>query len=290
MSPEELKQVKTEYSSKRQASWGDPIQGSIAKQEAGAGFEAGYRFAMEQSRLELNLAKIGQGHYKAERDIHFKETETFVNESTKKIAELSSRIKELENHSEEHKKEHFLYRTRAHLFLVRKWSDTIAAAFSLDARINKALLNKERDDHDQTKFSEPEYTAYVNITWKYYSKRHGIPFNATPELDEAMHVATYHHVKNNKHHPEYWDDATTLDNAISRDNRDTVPVRPIDGTKMPLTYIAAMCADWCAMSEELGKNTPQDWANKNVNVRWLFNPEQVMLIYQILDTVWPEVK
>lgn len=186
------------------------------------------------------------------------------------------------------KREHFLYRTRAHLYLVRKWSDIIADSFKNDERINEYLLNKERDEHDQTKFREPEYSAYVEITWKYYCKRNGLPFDTSPELDEAMHVATYHHVKHNKHHPEYWDDATTIDNAISRDNRDGVAPRQIDATKMPLTYIAAKCADWCAMAEELGTNSPQDWAKKNVNVRWKFTDEQVQLIYDILNAVWRE--
>lgn len=194
----------------------------------------------------------------------------------------------MDNDLQARKHEHFLYRTRAHLYLVRKWSDKIAEAFSLDTRINKVLLNKERDEHDQTKFVEPEYSAYVDITWKYYCKRHGLPFESSPDLDEKMHLATCHHVKNNKHHPEYWDDLCTLDNAVSRTDRDGVGDRMVDGTKMPLTYIAAKCADWCAMAEELGKNTPQAWANKNINVRWKFTPEQVMLIYQILDTVWPE--
>ncbi len=193
----------------------------------------------------------------------------------------------IENVLTDRQKEHFLYRTRAHLYLVRKWSDKIAAAFVGDSRIDRVLLDLERDEHDQMKFVEPEYTAYVLITWKYYSKRHGIYFDSTPEMEEAMHIATYHHVKNHKHHPEYWDDATTLDNGINRGDRDSVPERVVDATKMPLTYIAAKCADWCAMAEELGKNTPQDWAAKNVNVRWKFTDEQVHLMHDILDTVWP---
>lgn len=182
--------------------------------------------------------------------------------------------------------EHFLYRTRAHLYLVRKWSDKIADAFADDDRLSVYLLNAERDRHDQTKFEEPEYSAYVNITWKYYCKRHGLPFESNPELDEAMHIATYHHIKNNRHHPEYWDDATTLDDSLDRGNRDGVPSRIVDGTKMPLTYIAAMCADWCAMAEELGKNTPQEWGKKNINIRWKFSDKQVEFIYEILDKVW----
>jgi hypothetical protein len=47
-----------------------------------------------------------------------------------------------------------------------------------------------------------------------------------------------------------------------------------------------MCADWCAMSEELGTNSPKNWADKNVNIRWKFSPRQVKLIYDIIDKIW----
>jgi len=39
------------------------------------------------------------------------------------------------------------------------------------------------------------------------------------------------------------------------------------------------------MSEEKG-NTPQTWADKNVNIRWKFNDKQKELIYKILNSIW----
>jgi len=72
---------------------------------------------------------------------------------------------------------------------------------------------------------------------------------------------------------------------FNRDNRDAVPDTMVNATAMPDVYIAEMCADWMAMSEELSSR-PQDWADMNVNVRWKFTDEQVELIYNILNKIW----
>lgn len=181
-------------------------------------------------------------------------------------------------------KEYFLMRTRAHLFLVHKWSNKIAALNH--PLIDNDLLNKERDEHDQYKFLEPEYSPYLFITWNYYCKRKNIPFELTQEIKDKMHEATFHHIKNHKHHPEYWDKNVTIA-GLNKDDRD----RPaegqlVDGTEMPDTYLAAMVADWCAMSEELGTNSPADWANQNINIRWKFTGHQTALIYKLIDMVW----
>jgi hypothetical protein len=181
-------------------------------------------------------------------------------------------------------KEYFLLRTRAHLFLVHKYHNKISKI--KHPSINNELLDKERDDHDQFKFKEPEYSPYLFITWNYYCKRKNIPFELSQEIKDKMHEATFHHIKNHKHHPEYWDDAVNI-NGLNKDDRD----RPsegklVDGTYMPYTYIAAMVADWCAMSEELGTNSPKDWALANINVRWKFTESQVKFIYFLIDEVW----
>ena len=100
-----------------------------------------------------------------------------------------------------------------------------------------------------------------------------------------MHEATFHHIKNHRHHPEFWDKEVTID-SLNKDDRD----RPsegkiVDGTHMPLTYVAAMVADWFAMSEELGGH-PRDWAKANIGVRWNFSQAQESFIYYLIDRVW----
>jgi len=172
-------------------------------------------------------------------------------------------------------KEHFKYRTGYHLWCVRKWSDRIAALN--DERIDRVLLDLERDDHDEGKWTAPEYEPYLYISWNYKCKREGVPFDLPQDIHIQMREATFHHVKRHKHHPECWDESATID-VLNPSDRDK-PAKPVDASKMPLTYVAAMVADWMAMSEELGGH-PKDWADKNANVRWHFTFQQTQLIYE----------
>lgn len=179
--------------------------------------------------------------------------------------------------------DHFKYRTGYHLWCVRKWSDRIAA-FN-DPRVDRQLLDEERDKHDEMKWLFPEYEPYVLTSWHYKCKRDGVEFKLPAEIKEKMHEATFHHIKNHRHHPEFWDKEVTID-SLNKDDRD----RPsegkiVDGTHMPLTYVAAMVADWFAMSEELGGH-PRDWAKANIGVRWNFSQAQESFIYYLIDRVW----
>lgn len=182
------------------------------------------------------------------------------------------------------KHEYFKYRTGYHLWLVNKWSNKILSLS--DSRIDRELFEQERDEHDKEKWLEPEYTPYVEITWNYRCKRLNIPNDLPDDIKQKMHEATFHHIKRHKHHPEFWSDDVTIE-SLNKDDRDRPNMGAIvDGTKMPLTYVAAMVADWCAMSDELGGH-PKDWADKNVNIRWEFTAPQIELIYYLIDRVWP---
>ncbi len=179
--------------------------------------------------------------------------------------------------------DYFKYRTGYHLWCVHKWTNRIAEL--RDPRINIIQLIEERDSHDEFKWIEPEYTPYVLITWNYKCKRDEVDFNLPDDIKEKMHEATFHHIKNHRHHPEYWDDNVTIA-GLNKDDRD----RPskgqmVDGTKMPMTYVAAMVADWFAMSEELGGH-PARWAADNINIRWTFTNAQIGLINDLIQDVW----
>jgi hypothetical protein len=178
---------------------------------------------------------------------------------------------------------HFKYRTGYHLWCVHKWTNKIAGLN--DPRINFYELLKERDVHDQMKWLEPEYTPYLLISWSYKCKREGVEFNLPDDIKQKLHEATFHHIKNHKHHPEFWDDNATIQ-SLNKDDRDRPSAgKIVDGTKMPLTYVATMVADWFAMSEELGGH-PAKWAADNINVRWKFDNEQIKLINYLIETVW----
>lgn len=174
---------------------------------------------------------------------------------------------------------YFIERTRKHIKLVRKYLKKIRDNHPIC--IDREIIEEEIITHDLSKFEEPEHMPYLWTTIKY---RDNLPNSFfTEEQQLLMQQATEHHVKVNKHHPEYWTlQMTNLINFIDRDK----PKRLIiDATKMPDSYIACMVADWMAVAEERGTN-PFNWANSNINIRWKFTKFQEELIYKILETHW----
>jgi hypothetical protein len=172
----------------------------------------------------------------------------------------------------------FNERTRRHINLVHKYMARIA----LSDRKYVDLIDRF-GEHDASKFLDPEVEPYVYISWDYKCKDDGVEFKVPKAISDKMNEATQHHVLNNSHHPEYHCGKKT--NLINRSDRDKPPEELIDATKMPDLDIAEMCADWCAMSEEKGSK-PQDWAKKNVNVRWKFTNKQAKLIDKLLAVAW----
>jgi hypothetical protein len=179
-------------------------------------------------------------------------------------------------------RQHYLKRTNKHIDLVKKYCKKIDGVKepALDGIMERA------EEHDQSKLSNPEMDPYIFITWEYKCKDDGKPCNYPKELKDKMNEATEHHIKNNRHHPEYHDDSRES-GMINRDNRDAVPDKMVDATKMEELDIAEMVADWCAMSEERG-NTPEEWAKKNINKRWKFTKKQEGLIWDLIDYLWDE--
>jgi hypothetical protein len=192
-------------------------------------------------------------------------------------------VNELRDLITDEMKRFFVLRTRQHLYLVNKYSNKIRALNH--AQIDNDLLDGERDEHDAFKWIDPEYTPYVLITWRYEQKRLGKEFELPEEIKASLHEATYHHVKSHKHHPEYWD-TTTTDACLNSVNRDLPSDKMVDASEMPLTYVAAMVADWLGMSEELG-TCPWDWCKKNIGKRWYFTEQQSHFIHRLLEAVWP---
>lgn len=169
-------------------------------------------------------------------------------------------------------------RTNLHIKLVQKYLKKIQALNLPE--VDSTLLTAEMD-HDTGKWVFPEYEPYVHINWKYRQLRHGIDYQVPDEVNETD--ATFHHVKTHKHHPEYWDDEATVD-SINPKNRDKPSGKLVDATRMPLTYVASMMADWLAMSEEKGTDV-RDWIKMNVNIRWKFSLEQITLMYVIVRDI-----
>ncbi len=176
--------------------------------------------------------------------------------------------------------EHFIKRTEMHIALVQKYCEKIANAWE-----GFEELIERGEEHDAIKFEEPELIPYVWLTWRYKCKDDGVECKLPDGMEEEINVATQHHILNNKHHPEYHQ-LETLD-ILNEADRDKPPDEVIDATGMSDLDIGEMCADWCSMSEERG-NTPREWAEKNIGVRWEFTPEQEELIFDLIDSVWED--
>lgn len=152
----------------------------------------------------------------------------------------------------------FVTRTRRHIELVNKYAGKIGAKFI---------------EHDNSKLH------LLRDAYKFFMKE-----DRTPEEENILDQATLLHIKNASHHPEYW--TRTSLKGFTRKN--PTPNGPIDAREMPQEALVEMVADWCAVSEEKGTNTPFEWFESVRNTRWIFNEEQEQFILQVMDKMWNE--
>lgn len=169
----------------------------------------------------------------------------------------------------------FIKRTNKHIELVQKYAKMIE---DYDSEFN-GLLERCKE-HDASKFEDSERIPYIFITWRYKCKRDGKSFEISDSMKDKMLKSSLHHVKNNKHHPEYWSEEST----INREDRDKPPEEMVDATSMDEISIAEMVADWKAVGFEMN-NSAKEWADKNVNIRWKFTDKQKDLIYELIEVV-----
>lgn len=161
--------------------------------------------------------------------------------------------------------DHFERRTREHI--VRVQSNAL--------RLGIRGVIEQSNLHDLSKYEEPEYTPYLHISWRYRMKDMGREYVVDKDMEDRMYEATMHHIKSNKHHPEYWSDEVYL----NREDRNKASERIVDATGMDDVSIGEMVCDWVAMSQEKQNvNDASKWIADNVNVRWKFDDRQVRLI------------
>lgn len=136
---------------------------------------------------------------------------------------------------------HFQTRTNYHILLVNKYLDRIIKL--KNKQIDTNIINKEKNEHDESKFKSPE------IYWNYKLQDQGDKVDVSKDDQNRIQSATFHHVKTNRHHPEYWDNSVTIEVINSKD-RDSIPTKAVDATLMPESYVACLVADWCAISDQ----------------------------------------
>jgi hypothetical protein len=169
---------------------------------------------------------------------------------------------------EDKKYSYFVQRTEKHIELVEKAAKQIVDMYPEFKELLTVVKN-----HDASKFEEPELIPYIELSW---DKKN----NPNKKPSQEVTNATLHHIKHNRHHPEYWleDKEEANINQNDRDKSDKV----VDASKMEDLYIAEMVCDWQAMSEELKTNTVREWYNKVNGVRWSFSDKQNKLIDKLI--------
>jgi hypothetical protein len=150
----------------------------------------------------------------------------------------------------------FKERASLHIALVKKYY--------------RRYTNRRLLEHDSDKFSNNLIMPYTLVNAGY-----NLGYKFTDYSKALTNKATFKHIKSNKHHPEYWDDNIK--------NQDTENV--VNASRMPINALIEMCADWCAMSEELGDN-PFSWFKKVNNVKFVFTERQQKSIVYILNKMW----
>jgi hypothetical protein len=197
-------------------------------------------------------------------------------ESLKSEASDAEPKEEMPEGTPEEREDWFEKRTKAHIARVQRYAKLLEEAVPGVVEASK--------DHDDSKLKEPQRTPYIALTWKHKWDDYKSYKKPGTIDDAAINKATVQHVKGEEHHPEHWTDQKAED-LINKEDRDKSSKEMVDATKMPDIAVAEMVADWAAMSEELKQGSPRGWADKNVNVRWKFTPEQKALIYKLIGVV-----
>jgi len=124
-------------------------------------------------------------------------------------------------------------------------------------------LRQRGKDHDKSKFGDVEYYPYIWLTDFYRNKNAGMNKELPDEVQKLTDIAIKHHYKSNRHHPEFHNDIN----------------------EMSIVDLAEMVADWSSMAEEHCEESPRLWADKNIGSKWLFNENQIDIIYSFIDAI-----
>jgi len=174
----------------------------------------------------------------------------------------------------------FFERTERHITLVQKYCKRLSLLKDLEGILERG------EDHDMSKFEAEEAEPYMWLSWWHKSKAESkSTFEMPEDIKNRIKEATLHHILSNRHHPEFHQERKV--DLLNNEDRDKPPKRIVDATRMENLDIAEMVADWCAMSEEKG-NTPVEWAEANVNIRWKFTEQQTLNIYKYIHSIWKE--
>lgn len=133
--------------------------------------------------------------------------------------------------------------------VISSWEDILRPALEeadepLVQNINLDEIGLQVYNHDQSKYSSEEFTAYCNHWYPPdgLDVAHG---SEKPQGDSDYDYAWVHHRNNNPHHSQYW-------LSVEDDGE----IRALD---MPIKYILEMLCDWHSFSRNKDEDTAYDW-------------------------------
>ena len=117
--------------------------------------------------------------------------------------------------------------------------------------------------HDASKYGAEERIPYVWLTEYHRCRRSGEPFEYPEGMLERVKRAVHHHVKSNRHHPEFH----------------------ADPNEMSEIDLIEMVCDWTAMAQEFGQDggSAHGWADRTIGKRVAFNEDQRRFIYRMIE-------
>jgi len=153
------------------------------------------------------------------------------------------------------------------------------------------VYRKDISSHDNDKFLKPNLVPYAWTSWIIKCNEIGkkiTDYSFCPEnIYDRINLARFRHYLSNPHHPEFHcpNKVDVLDYIFSEKRGKDEPPNPIDATGMPIHDILEMTADWKASSEKHGLVSCEEWADLNIDSRWVFSKKQKGFIYQAIDSM-----
>ena len=166
---------------------------------------------------------------------------------------------------------------------IDRFVDYRANHIALVRRIGKTVFGRDFSDHDKDKIE----CGIDDLN--YYALRNAMQDGKYKPLKAdkiILNNLAGRHVKSQKHHPEYWDDALTVDDFNYEE-----PVS-VDASKMPPLALIELVCDWSAVAIKLNKGI-FEWYNKTCigdNPRFKFTPSQKCIIIAGLMRVQDDLK
>lgn len=158
---------------------------------------------------------------------------------------------------------YFYERTKKHIFYVE---ESLLKIYRESGDFKLIGVMERTRHHDESKYSTEEIEPYIWLTWYYKQVNAKKPFTYPEGVEDSITKAFEHHVNNNRHHPQYFDNVSEM--------------LPLD--------LAEMIADHAAMSLELN-NSLTEWTNTNTLKRYEWTKSQQQLIWKYV-LLFPELK